>query len=229
MNNTEKENSGGASQDVAPVAPGAGNSAPEQKKTLVSTSVGTLKGVEAILAALGVAPGALETLEAQTVVLESILQPFLSIGAAERTRYRLQARGDIARADKVKDLSAQFAGSVPAETAATLAGLDAVRDRIRAEAARMRNALLQVEDAETLVSREFQRRTQAARAALQVGARFGDEVGLSQQVRRTTRRRRPKAGAMPVSGNGSTAPSTVTVTGAGNPAAAAHSTGSAGQ
>ncbi len=227
MNNTEKENSGVASQDVAPVAPGAGNSAPEKKKNVVPASVGALTDVEAILDALGVAPGALDTLEAQTGVLESILQPFVSIGAVERTRFRLQARGNIARTDKVKDLTAQFAGSVPAETAATLAGLDAVRDRIRAEAERMRNALLQVEDAETLVSREFQRRTQAARAALQVESRFS-AVGLRQQVRKTTRRRVVKPVAATGSGNGSTAPST-TVTGAGNPAAAAHSTGSAGQ
>ncbi len=190
VNNAEKENSGVASQDVAPVAPGAGNSGSEQVK-LIPIAGSSAVVVDTLLAGIGVTPDALTALSAFIAELETVVRPFAAISAAERKRFRLQARGSVKRSNIVKDLSAQFAGSVPAATADTLSALQDASEEVRGESARIRGVLLRLEDVGTVVDREFQRRVRSARTALKSDSTFAG-ADLREQLKLTVKRRPKK-------------------------------------
>ncbi len=159
--------------------------------------------VEPVLVGLGLTPSALEALSVQTTALEEVLRGFAGIAANERKRFRIQAKDNAVRSNQVKDLAGQFAESVPgASGAETLHALDDVRNAVRSERARLQAAVLRLEDAETLVNREFQRRVRLARASLQTDSLFGS-ADLRQQVARTvTRRPKRKKAVAPSAGTG---------------------------
>ncbi len=224
VKNNEENTPVSASAEVAPTADAiSGSVNPNPNNNSNNNSPKPLAAVdpvnvEPVLVGLGLTPSALEALSVQTTALEEVLRGFAGIPASERTRFRLQARGNVPQGNQVKDLAGQFAESVPgASGAETLQALDNARNAVRSERARLQAAVLRLEDAETQVNREFQRRVRLARASLQTDSTFGS-ADLRQQVERTKlRRKKKKTAGAPAAGTGNGA-GTGSVSGTGGSA-----------
>ncbi len=152
----------------------------------------------AVLAALGLSAGLLESVQALNRQYEQLVGPLASIPRTERRRYRYQANGDTGHTDSLKGLIAQRPDAVPPDASlANVSALESVRDLLAPEVERVRTILVRLEDVATLASRQFQARLSTARIGLQSASRYaGADLG-EQLARAGTRfhRKRKKPAA----------------------------------
>ncbi len=134
----------------------------------------------------------LDSLDALSAELASVVAAFESIPAPERKRYRIQAGGDRGHLESILNLVDQRPNAVaPDSQRSVLKQFEALRDRAAFAAEQLRAVLVRVEDVATLAGRELHARLSAARGGLKLRSRYAS-ADLRGQLERAGARYRPR-------------------------------------
>ncbi len=170
------------------------------KAQVVSTTPSSASSV----ALGGINPGALDTLEALLVQVESLVAGFPTVSAVERRRFRINAVGDADFGSRIGELSTQDSGADTALAVdpSLLAQRAQLRDRCHAQLLRLTAVQGRLKTADALLARQHNATLSAAYASLKVIARTATPEFRAQVERAGRRFQRVKKKKKDGTGNG---------------------------